>query len=144
MKSYEKKSVGHISLKAKIKGFEAIAKSILKQARVVDGQRRANLKLKKNQVGYECRHHLAAYALMRGLPFSMVESKCKDGNYLRASKVMKILEEHSPYQRISIPNAMGGTTRLTKWTIEAVKDKLIRDDDYAKDNTTLEKKFGVT
>ena len=122
MKSYKKKSVGLISLRAKIKGFEATAKQILKEANKNSGQAKSNLKGLKGSLGYITREHLIAYALIRKIPYSKVENKNLENNQPNAEKILKIIEEHDFYAQLD-----EGTNRWRKWTIDDVKKRLIRE-----------------
>jgi len=132
VKSYEKKSIGLISLKAKIKGYEAVAKSILREARNVTGERRASLKFKKNAIGDICRHHLAAYAVIRGVPLVHVEKKCREGNCLKGDLFLSILLEHEPFRRIKTENGC----RYLKWSMDDVNELLTHADDVRKNEVT--------
>jgi len=130
MRKYEKKSAGLISLKAKIRGFEIVSKAISKEAYKKSGDRRSNIKLKKRELGQACRHYLTAYALIRNVPFSKLERKCHEGNYLNPDKVLRIIEEHASHAYWHDVEKNRQVYR--KWTIQDVKDKLIREQDDIK------------
>ncbi len=127
MKKYEKQSIGLISLKAKIRGLELVSKTISLEALKASGDRRSIVKLKKRNLGVITRHHLAAYALIRKLPFSKVESRCREGNYLDPNRIFKIIEEHAPFA--SWHDTETNRRIHRKWTIDDVKNCLIRDAD---------------
>lgn len=126
MKKIEKQTVGLISLKAKIKGFELVSKAISSEALKVNGDRKSLIKLKKRQLGVETRHYLAAYALIRSFPFSGVEKKCRKGNDVNASKILKIIEEHAPYKQFF--NSEKNRSLYRRWTLEDVQHCLNRDE----------------
>lgn len=127
MKNYTKTRLSILALKAKICGFQHISKALRKQACATSGPKRHLLKEKKNELGRTTRHHLAAYALMRGIPFSRLEVRCQEGNYLDPNKVLQILLEHEPYRTIEYNSREGVRTR-SRWNIEAVRDLLIREE----------------
>lgn len=62
-------------LKAKICGLQALSMKLGREARSLSGSRRAALNDAKRQIGVYTRHHLLAYALLRGKTYKEVE-KC--------------------------------------------------------------------
>lgn len=119
MKKYENKTSGMISLKAKIRGFELVSKAIRNEALKKSGSIRSDLKLKKRHLGSDCRHHLIAYALLRGIEFKRLERRCHDGNDVSHEKILKIIEEHSPFGRFD--------NKYRRWTAADVTAKLVRE-----------------
>lgn len=55
-----------------------------------------NLATRKRVVGIDIRHHLLAYAFLRGVAYHSVEKTCAEGNLPRADWVFKIVEAHAP------------------------------------------------
>lgn len=55
------------------------------------------LAYRKHVVGIDVRHHLLAYAFLRGVPYRKVESKCGEFNQPRADLIFKVIEQHAPY-----------------------------------------------
>jgi hypothetical protein len=55
-----------------------------------------NLASRKRVVGIDIRHHLLAYAFLRGDSYRSVERKCADDNKPRADFIFKIIEAHAP------------------------------------------------
>jgi hypothetical protein len=51
---------------------------------------------RKMVVGIDIRHHLLAYAFLRGIPYRKVERTCAENNLPRAESVYKIIEAHAP------------------------------------------------
>lgn len=123
MKNYSKTTLGTLSLKAKICGFQHISKSLRKQAHSVNGDSKYCLKAKKNGLGQDARHHLAAYALMRDVKFSKLEHHCQEGNYLNPTKVLNILLEHEPHRVVKTEKGW----KTDRWTIDKVRNLLIRE-----------------
>lgn len=128
MKNYKKISLSTLTLKAKICGFQHISKALRQQAQRMHGVDRHRLHIKKNELGRSTRHHLAAYALMRGIRFARVETKCHESNYLDPKTVLNILLEHEPWRTVEYQNTYGGKMR-GRWNLEAVKDLLIREEE---------------
>lgn len=122
MRKYKNKNVGLISLKAKIRGFEMISKAILKESKKTSGRQRHNLHLTKYQLGRKCREHLAAYALIRNIPFNKVEQSCREGNYLNASNVLSLIIEHG---RFIVTILETGGVQGRPWKLEDVQMRLL-------------------
>lgn len=55
------------------------------------------LAYRKHVMGIDIRHHLLAYAFLRGTPYHKVEPKCGKFNQPYADKIFKIIEQHAPY-----------------------------------------------
>jgi hypothetical protein len=60
----------------------------------------------KRSVGSEARHHLLAYAALRGTPYPILEPSCRIDNKPSAGLILQIIEAHD------VPGA---------WTLERVK-----------------------
>lgn len=114
---YKKTKDSTISLKAKIKGFEIMARDLMKQVRKHSGDERALLRCKKKILGDETRYHLAAYALLRNVPFYVVENTTSE-NYcpLSAKRVLSILLHHEPFRFVE--------NRCKPWSVEEVNERL--------------------
>lgn len=51
---------------------------------------------RKHVIGVNTRHHLLAYAFLRGLPYHKVEIKCGEFNQPSAAEIFKVVEAHAP------------------------------------------------
>lgn len=54
----------------------------------------------RSDIKHDIRHHLLAYALMRGRPYKTVERKCAEDNKPWASSIERILEYHKDFEAI--------------------------------------------
>lgn len=63
----------------------------------------------KRVIGLDIRHHLLAYAFMRGDAYSALEKKCSDGHKPNANSILQIVLAHLPYSQSS-----------KNWTLEKV------------------------
>jgi stage III sporulation protein SpoIIIAA len=50
----------------------------------------------KRVVGIDIRHHLLAYAFLRGTSYSKVERTCAESNKPQAELLLRIIEAHAP------------------------------------------------
>jgi len=60
-------------------------------------QRVWKLAYRKHVVGIDIRHHLLAYAFLRGKPYRKVEAKCSEFNKPYPYLIFKVIEQHAPY-----------------------------------------------
>lgn len=51
---------------------------------------------RKRIIGINTRHHLLAYAFLRGIEYHKLEAKCGDGNAPIPSEIFKVVEQHAP------------------------------------------------
>jgi hypothetical protein len=51
---------------------------------------------RKRIVGYDARHHLLAYAYLRGVPYRKVEKNCALDNRPSPGLIFEIIEAHAP------------------------------------------------
>lgn len=51
---------------------------------------------RKHVIGVNTRHHLLAYAFLRGIPYRKVEPKCGEFNGPWANEIFKVVEAHAP------------------------------------------------
>lgn len=77
----------------KIKGLSIEAKKTRKKF-LKNPEKNVGCFWTKVVIGYDIRHHLLAYALMRGLPYSALEAKCREDNKPTASKIRAIVHAH--------------------------------------------------
>jgi len=47
-------------------------------------------------VGIDIRHHLLAYALLRGTPYAALEPRCRLDNLPQAKSILQIIQAHMP------------------------------------------------
>jgi len=52
----------------------------------------------RDDIRYDIRNHLLAYALVRGRPYKTVERKCREGNKPWASSIQFVLENHTDFE----------------------------------------------
>lgn len=56
---------------------------------------------RKRQIGIDARHHLLAYAFMRGLSYSSIEKSCRSDNKPSPDYIFKIVASHlQPFGKI--------------------------------------------
>lgn len=94
-------------LKAKIRGLEAEGRSIRAHITRSSGSHKDQLWCLKRELGHYTRAHLIAYGLLRGVPYSKIESNAQSIDYRAVHEV--ILETVPGWQRHS-------------WTLERVRD----------------------
>lgn len=56
----------------------------------------SDLMFRKYTVGIDVRHHLLAYAFLRGVPYKSVEKTCAENNKPLAKLILKLIEDHAP------------------------------------------------
>jgi len=54
------------------------------------------LAYRKHLIGVNTRHHLLAYAFLRGIPYHKAEAKCGEFNKPNAGQIFKVVEQHAP------------------------------------------------
>jgi hypothetical protein len=82
----------------KINGLAAQAKKTRNRIKTAKTEQRVwRLAYRKHVVGIDIRHHLLAYAFLRGTPYRKVESKCGEFNKPSADLIFKVIEQHAPY-----------------------------------------------
>lgn len=86
--------IGLQALRAKIRGFHVSGSAISSRICKSKGDKRARLWIAKRALGAECRYHLIAYALLRGIPYHKVE-RCAQNNRPNPEKVLRLIQEHS-------------------------------------------------
>jgi hypothetical protein len=69
-----------------------------------------NLADRKRVIGYDVRHHLLAYAFLRGETYHTLEKKCRPEHKPSAEAIFKIVCAHVPEYQV----------RNGKWTVEQV------------------------
>jgi hypothetical protein len=67
----------------------------------------------KRIIGLDIRHHLLAYAFMRGEAYHNLEKKCRPEHQPNAESILQIVHAHLPWFQSK-----------TKWTVERVQDWL--------------------
>lgn len=98
MKNALKHNDSKFILIGKIKGLALESKKT--RCRIMKAKKEAavwNLAYRKHIIGIDTRHHLLAYALLRGFNYRMIEHKCAKGNSPRADLILKIIETHEPF-----------------------------------------------
>lgn len=62
-------------------------------------------------VGLDVRHHLLAYAYLRGTPYKILEKSNRPGHKPNAAAILQIVSAHAPEWEV----------RIGRWTIEKVE-----------------------
>jgi hypothetical protein len=52
--------------------------------------------LRKYLLGKDVRHHLLAYAFLRGVPYREIEANCREDNKPASADIFKIIQQHAP------------------------------------------------
>lgn len=87
-----------IRLVSRLRGFEVEAKSLrVKIKKAQDKERPAwRLRQAKEIIGVDARHHLLAYAFLRGIPYKALEPKCRDENGPNIEMIISVATLFSP------------------------------------------------
>ncbi len=97
MKNALKHNFSKFILIGKIKGLASESKKA--RTRILKAKKEEavwNLASRKRVVGIDIRHHLLAYAFLRGDSYHSVERACAKDNLPRADLIFKIVEAHAP------------------------------------------------
>lgn len=97
MKNALKHNYTKFVLIGKIKGLASESKKT--RGRILKAKKEEavwNLASRKRVVGIDIRHHLLAYAFLRGTDYRSVERNCAKDNLPRADLIFKIVEAHAP------------------------------------------------
>lgn len=97
MKNALKNNYSKFILIGKIKGLAGESKKA--RSRILKAKKEEavwNLASRKRVVGIDIRHHLLAYAFLRGVSYKSVERSCGKDNKPWADRVYKIIETHAP------------------------------------------------
>ena len=58
------------------------------------------LTIRKLAISNDIRHHLLAYAFMRGTPYAALERKCREDNKPSAQKILEIVQGHQLWKSV--------------------------------------------
>lgn len=97
MRNALKRNPSKFILVGKIKGLaieSQKARTCLHKARSPEAT--SDLAIRKKIVGIDIRHHLLAYAFLRGIPYHDVERTCAGNNLPKPDFIYKIVEAHAP------------------------------------------------
>lgn len=97
MKNALKHNFSKFILIGKIKGLAVESK--VARSRIMKAKKEEavwNLASRKRVVGIDIRHHLLAYAFLRGVSYHSVERSCAKDNKPSAASIFKIIEAHAP------------------------------------------------
>lgn len=82
---------------------------------------------RKRVVGVDIRHHLLAYAFLRGTTYKKLEPHCAENNKPQAETILKIIQAHAPayIPYDSFTKTVGGIYQVTlsdvqNWLTEEV------------------------
>ena len=87
-------TIGLQALRAKIRGFHASGSTISSRISKAHKEKKNRLWELKRALGTECRHHLIAYGLLRGVPYHEIE-RCAPNNRPNAREVLAIMQAHN-------------------------------------------------
>ena len=76
---------------------------------------------RKRAVGDDIRHHLLAYAFMRGTSYHQLERKCRNDNKPSAQRIFDIIKLHSFYGRDCYGQAW---VCARDWTLQQIQQWL--------------------
>lgn len=88
--------IGLQTLRAKIRGLHAAGSTVSRRISKSEKERRYCLWQLKRQLGDDCRHHLIAYAILRGVAYDKVE-RCSKENLPNPQRVLDIVEVHNTW-----------------------------------------------
>lgn len=88
--------IGLQTLRAKIRGLHAAGSTVSRRISKSEKERRHRLWQLKRELGDQCRHHLIAYAILRGVAYDTVE-RCSERNPPNPRRVLDIVEAHNTW-----------------------------------------------
>ena len=88
--------IGLQTLRAKIRGLQATGSTIRRRISKSEKERRQRLWQLKRELGDHCRHHLIAYAILRGVAYDKVE-RCSERNRPNPQVVLDIVVAHNSW-----------------------------------------------
>lgn len=103
-------------LKSKLCGFEHISKKISAKITTLKGEKRQAARVQKKLIGQTSREHQIAYGLIRSVPYSLIENKCRMGNDPNCERILEIILAHSSF------------FAKREWSITRVKTLLKREE----------------
>lgn len=105
-----------VILKSKIKGMACEIQRTRTYMHRVARERYPRFYELKKHIGINCRMHSIAYGLIRGVPYSAIERKCREDNRPSPEVITKIIHETV------------GAWDARSWTLERVQKLLDRSD----------------
>lgn len=95
------------------------ARSRLKKA--ATPEKKWPIAYRKHVIGINTRHHLLAYAFLRGVPYRKVEPKCGEFNQPQSQQIFKVVDAHAPSWIAYDPYTKtgGGTYKVTLAEVQA-------------------------
>lgn len=96
MKNALKNSNSKFILIGKINGLSQQAKRARTRLRSGKAKQPWVFAIRQNVIGSDVRHHLLAYAFLRGVPYHNIESSCREDNKPKPAAIYKIVEQHAP------------------------------------------------
>lgn len=121
MKNALKHNFSKFILIGKIKGLACESK--VARSRILKAKKEEavwNLASRKRVVGIDIRHHLLAYAFLRGVEYRNVERSCAENNLPSAAMVYKIIEAHAPKWTPTVGSYNPTLEDVTAWLKGAV------------------------
>ncbi len=121
MKNALKHNYSKFILIGKIKGLALESKRA--RAHILKAKKEEavwNLASRKRVVGIDIRHHLLAYAFLRGVSYLSVERSCAKDNQPRADLIFKIIEAHAPKWTPTVGSYNPTLSSVQEWLSEKV------------------------
>lgn len=87
-------TIGLQALRAKIRGFHVAGSTFSSRIGKAKREKKERLWNLKRALGNECRSHLIAYGLLRGVPYHEIE-RCAPNNRPNAREVLSIMLAHN-------------------------------------------------
>lgn len=92
-----KKNNSKFLLIGKINGLSAESKRARLRLRHVDQEKNPWFIVQRHRLlGIDIRHHLLAYAFLRGLPYQKVETTCRANHLPKPKAIYQIVATHAP------------------------------------------------
>ena len=96
MENVLKRTNNKFILIGKIRGLSEESKKARTRIKKVATEKKWPIAYRKHIIGITTRHHLLAYAFLRGIPYRKVEAKCGVFNNPSAHEIFKVVEAHAP------------------------------------------------
>lgn len=72
-----------------------------------------SLSHRKRLVGIDTRHHLLAYAFLRGDAYLLLEKRCREDNKPKSKLILEIVQQHVP--EYEIKNGWWSLEKIENW-----------------------------
>lgn len=82
---------------------------------------------RKKVVGVDIRHHLLAYAFLRGTPYKKLERCCAENNKPQAETIFKIVQAHAPVCVVTDMPMTKPSGEVCKVTVRGYYQVILKD-----------------